>query len=89
MGSNNAALIVHDDGSFEATPELKDTLHLAPGTRLEFVEKSGEEIRFRVPKVFPEIKSWRDLQGILADTPLDPNADLERERLRELESDTL
>lgn len=87
MGTSNAALIVHDDGSFEATSELKDTLHLAPGTRLEFVEKSGGEVRFRVPKLFPEIGSWRDLKGILADTPFDPNADLERERLRELERD--
>ena len=88
MGVGNAALIVHDDGSFEATPELKDTLHLAPGTRLELVQRTGNEIRFRVPKIFPEIKSWRDLEGILADTPFDPNADLERERLRELESDS-
>jgi hypothetical protein len=87
MGAGNAALIVHDDGSFEATPELMDTLHLAPGTRLELVQRAGDEIRFRVPKVFPEIKSWRDLEGILADTDCDPNADLERERLLELERD--
>ena len=88
MGAGNAALIVHDDGSFEATPELKETLHLAPGTRLEFVQRSGEEIRFRVPLEFREIKSWRDLKGILADSPCDPNADLERERLQELERDS-
>jgi hypothetical protein len=87
MGASNAALIVHEDGSFEATSELKATLHLAPGTRLELVGKSGEEIRFRVPKVFREIRSWRDLQGILADSDADPNADLEAERLRELESE--
>jgi hypothetical protein len=87
MGAGNAALIVHDDGSFEATPELKDTLHLAPGTRLELVQRTADEIRFRVPKVFSEIKSWRDLQGILANSDADPNADLEQERLRELESD--
>jgi hypothetical protein len=87
MGASNAALIVHDDGSFEATPELMHTLHLAPGTRLELVQRTDDEIRFRVPKVFPEIKSWRDLQGILADSTADPNADLEREKLRELESE--
>jgi hypothetical protein len=87
MGASNAALIVHDDGSFEATPELRKELHLAPGTRLEFVQRSGEEIRFRVPRAFPEIHSWRDLQGILANTEYDPNADLERDRIRELELD--
>jgi hypothetical protein len=87
MGAGSAALIVHDDGTFEATPELKDTLHLAPGTRLELVQRSGNEIRFRVPMILPEIHSWRDLQGILADTDCDPNAELERERLHELESD--
>jgi hypothetical protein len=87
MAPSSAALIVQEDGSIEATPELKDTLHLTPGTRLELVQRTGDEIRFRVPKVFPEIKTWRDLKGILADTPFDPNADLERERLRELERD--
>ena len=87
MAANNAALIVHEDGSFEATPELQETLHLAAGTRLEFVQRSGSEIKFKVPKVWPEIKSWRDLEGILADTDSDPNADLEQDRLRELESD--
>jgi len=87
MAVSNAVLIVHDDGSFEATPELRNELHLAPGTRLEFVQRSGEEIRFRVPRAFPEIRSWRDLEGILADTDCDPNADLERERIRELNSD--
>jgi len=89
MASSKAALIVHDDGSFEATPELKDALHLAAGTRLELIQRKGQEVSFRVPKSFPEIKSWRDLQGILADTDCDPNADLERERLGELESDAL
>jgi hypothetical protein len=87
MGAGSAALIVHEDGTFEATPELKDTLHLAPGTRLELVQRTSDEIRFRVPKVLREIKSWRDLQGILADSDADPNADLEAERLRELESE--
>ncbi len=87
MAASSAALIVHDDGSFEATPELKEALHLTPGTRLEFVHRSGSEIHFKLPKVFPEIKSWRDLEGILAETDSDPNADLEAERLRELESD--
>jgi hypothetical protein len=87
MAANNAALIVHEDGRFEATPELKEALHLAVGTRLEFIQRSGAEIKFMVPKVFPEIKSWRDLEGILADTDCDPNADLELDRLRELERD--
>jgi hypothetical protein len=87
MAASNAALIVHDDGSFEATPELKDALHLEAGTRLEFIQRTGREIHFRLPKSFPEIKSWRDLQGILANSDADPNADLERERLRELEND--
>jgi hypothetical protein len=87
MAVSNAALIFHDDGSIEATRELKDALHLMPGSRLEFVQKSGEEIRFRMPKQIKQIESWRDLEGILADLPLDPNAELERDRLQELERD--
>jgi hypothetical protein len=87
MAASSAALIIHEDGSFEATPELKQALHLTPGSRLEFIQRSGTEVRFKLPKVFPEINSWRDLEGILADTDCDPNADLEADRLRELESD--
>jgi hypothetical protein len=29
--ASTPALIVHEDGSIEATPELKEKLHLAPG----------------------------------------------------------
>jgi len=85
--ASTPALIVHEDGSIEATPELKEKLHLAPGTRLELVQQSGREIRFRIPAPMKEIKSWRDLEGILADSAADPNRDLEQERLRELERD--
>ena len=88
MAASSAALIFHEDGSIEATPELKDTLHLAPGSRLEFVQQSGEEIRFRMPTWPDEIRNWRDLQGILANSSADPNADLERDKLRELESES-
>ncbi len=88
MALGNAALIVHDDGTIEATRELKDALHLVPGSRLEFVQKSGEEISFHMHASPKDIGSWRDLEGILADTAFDPNAGLERDRLRELESDT-
>jgi len=87
MAASNAALIVHDDGSFEATPELREVLHLAAGTRLELVEQSSEEVRFRIPRWPAEIKSWRDLEGILADSDADPNADLELEKQRELASE--
>jgi hypothetical protein len=87
MAVSNAALIIHDDGSIEATRELKEALHLMPGSRLEFVQKTGDEIRFRMPKQLKQIESWRDLEGILADSPLDPNTELERDRLQELERD--
>ena len=87
MAASNAALIVHDDGSFEATPELREALHLAAGTRLELVQQSSEEVRFRIPKWPAEIKSWRDLEGILAHSDADPNADLELEKQRELASE--
>lgn len=87
MAESNAALIFHDDGSIEATRELKDALHLMPGSRLEFIQKTGDEIRFRMPKLLKEIGGWRDLEGILADSPFDPNAELEQDRLRELERD--
>lgn len=78
------ALIIKDDGSFEATPELKEALHLKPGTRLELVESTGSDVKFHVPSYMREIKSWHDLEGILADSPHDPNAELEAERLKEL-----
>ena len=83
----SAALIVKDDGNFEATPELREALHMQPGTRLELVQQSGLELRFRMPVPTKEINSWRDLEGILADSPADPNRDLERERITELERD--
>jgi hypothetical protein len=84
----SAALIVKDDGSFEATPELLQKLRLVPGTRLEFVQQDGAELRFRAPCEMREIKSWRDLEGILADSAADPNRDLDEERLAELKRDT-
>jgi hypothetical protein len=85
--ASTPALIIHEDGSIEATPELKERLHLAPGTRLELVHQSGEEVSFRMPPPMREIKSWRDLRGILADSAADPTKDLEEERQRELERD--
>jgi uncharacterized protein YlzI (FlbEa/FlbD family) len=83
----SAALIIKDDGSVEATPELGVALHLKPGTRLELVEQSAGEIHFRVPSYLREIHSWRDLEGILADPDFDPNLELELEKQRELESE--
>jgi hypothetical protein len=83
----SAALIVKDDGSFEATPELKLKLRLAPGSRLELVQQDGMEFRFRAPAAMREIHGWRDLEGILADFPGDPNRELEQERLEELKRD--
>ena len=87
MAANSAALIVQDDGSLSATPELKESLDLSPGTRLELVRREGEEVRFRIPTPMKEIKSWRDLEGILADSEGDPNAELEAERIAELKRD--
>lgn len=87
MAAGNAALIVQDDGSISATPELQESLHLSPGTRLELIKREGEEIRFRIPSPMREIKSWRDLEGILADSAADPNAELEAERVTELKRD--
>lgn len=81
--ASTAALIVRDDGSFEATPELRASLHLKPGTRLELVKQSESEVQFRIPR-HRDIKSWRDLEGILTDSEHDPNAELEAERIREL-----
>jgi hypothetical protein len=83
----SAALIVRDDGSFEATPELKMKLQLAPGSRLELVQQEGAEFRFLAPTAMREIHGWRDLEGVLADSPADPNRGLEEERLAELKRD--
>ena len=87
MAGKSAAFVVQDDGSISATPELQESLHLVPGTRLELVRREGEEIRFRIPTLMQEIKSWRDLEGILADCPVDPNAELDAERIAELKRD--
>ncbi len=85
--ASSLALIFHEDGSIEATPELKQKLQLKPGTRLELVQQSGAEFRFRMPSLMKDITSWRDLEGILADSTADPNRDLEQERLAELDRD--
>ncbi len=85
--ASSLALIFHEDGSIEATPELKQKLQLKPGTRLELVRQSGAEFRFRMPSLMKDITSWRDLEGILADSTADPNRDLEQERLAELDRD--
>ena len=87
MAPSNAVLIFHDDGSIEATRELKDALHLIPGSRLELVDQSGPEIHFHIPPPVKDVRSWRDLEGILSSSTFDPNAELEKDRLRELERD--
>jgi hypothetical protein len=84
----SAALIVKADGSFEATPELKLRLQLEPGTRLELVQQDGAEYRFRAPSTRREVKSWRDLEGFLADSTADPNRELDEERVAELRRDS-
>jgi hypothetical protein len=85
----SAALIVRQDGSIEATPELREALHMKPGTRLELVEHSGVEVRFRVPSPVADVHGWRDLRGTLADSTIDLNEERGKERQRELESDDL
>jgi hypothetical protein len=86
--ASSPALIFHEDGSIEATPELKHKLELVHGTRLELIQQDGTEFRFRVPSPMRDIHSWRDLEGILADSPADPNRDLEQERIAELKRDS-
>jgi hypothetical protein len=73
--ASSAALIFEDDGNITATPELKSRLSLKPGTRLELIQQSGAELLFRIPAPMREIHSWRGLQGILADTDADPQAE--------------
>lgn len=81
----SAALIVRDDGSFEATPELKELFHMRPGSRLELIQHNCQEVRFRVPA--PENHGWQSLEGYLADYPVDLNEERRKERQRELESE--
>jgi hypothetical protein len=83
----SAALVVKDDGSFEATPELMNVLHMQPGTRLELVQREGDEVRFRVPAGAEELQGWRSLRGMLAGSPVDLNEERRKERERELASD--
>lgn len=87
MAASGAALVVREDGTLEATPELNETLHLTAGSRLELVDNDGTELRFRVSAWPAEIKNWRDLEGILKHVAADPNADLEDDKRRELESE--
>jgi hypothetical protein len=84
-----AALIVKDDGSIEATPELREALHMKPGTRLELVEHSDQEAHFRVPSPGQGIRNWRDLGGLLADSAVDLSEERRKERQGELERDDL
>jgi len=86
--ASNPALIFHEDGSVEATPELKRKLELVHGNRLELVQQDGAEFHFRVPIEMREIHGWRDLEGILADSPVDLNRELDEERLSELKRET-
>jgi hypothetical protein len=64
--ASSLALIFHEDGSIEATPELKQRFQLMRGARLELVGQEGAEFRFRAPAAMREIHDWRDLDGILA-----------------------
>jgi hypothetical protein len=79
----SAALIVKDDGSIEATPELREALRMKPGTRLELVQHNAYEVHFRVPS--QETRGWRDFDGYLAGSPVDLNEERRKERQRELE----
>jgi hypothetical protein len=85
--TSSRALIFNEDGSIEATPELKLQLNVTAGTRLELIQQDGSDLLFRIPPPEVEPQSWMSLRGILAHSSADPNAELDQERQRELELD--
>ena len=83
-------IVTFHDGKLEVPEELQRELKLHEGSQLRVVAVSGESVTLQTEPAEPKAKTfgdWRRLEGLLADSPLDPNADLEREKQRELEQE--
>lgn len=79
-------IVVVDDALLKKLPEeFRDDPRYQCGSSLELVPVAEATM----PSLSYErkIESWRDLEGILADSSFDPNAELEAEKQRELQSE--
>ena len=79
-----------EEGKLEFPIELSERLHLKPGSGLRVVYANDRGIMLEPTMPLEEKTTggnWRRLEGILKDSGFDPNADLEAERLREIERD--
>lgn len=77
-----------EEGKLEFPLELSERLHLKPGGGLRVVYANDRGIMLEPAAPLQENTpkgDWRRLEGILKTSGFDPNADLERERLQEVE----
>ena len=79
-----------EEGKLEFPIELSERLHLKPGggLRVVYANDRGIMLEPAAPAEENTLRGdWRRLEGILRNSGFDPNADLERERLLEIERD--
>ena len=80
-------ILTFHDGKLEVPEEVQRKLKLHEGSQLRVVAVSQESVTLQAEPAEPKpriIGDWRRLEGLLADSPADPNAELEREKQREL-----
>jgi hypothetical protein len=77
-------IVVVDHGRVEIPEELQSDPRYRDGARLQLVPVEASVDREKVKEV---LTSWNGLAGILAESDYDPNAELEREKQKELEDE--
>jgi hypothetical protein len=77
-------IVVVDHGRVEIPEELQSDPRYRDGARLQLVPVEASVDREKVKEV---LASWNRLAGILAESDYDPNAELEREKQKELEDE--
>lgn len=85
--ATNAILTFHD-GKLDVPQELQRDLGLVNGASFHVVYAASGKLMLDSCEPADQPKAdWRRLQGILAGSGTNPNAELEAEKRRELESD--
>ncbi len=83
-----SAYLTVQDGKIGIPEELQREWHLHNGVRVEVVSESGLGLVVKLAKASRTgVTDWSIYDGILADLNIDLNADLEAERIREIELD--
>jgi len=82
-------IITFHDGKFDVPEELQENLKLHEGERFRVIS-SRDRLTFEresepTPRATASLEAWNSLRGILKGADFDLNADLEQERVRELE----